>query len=98
MIDKIQKIYDEMKHKYHANILENRSSLKTELLSKLGDQFEIKCDDENNPPNIVDLNCLMVKIMWDKESDGDYKYANLVFGNEEIINQCLVVNCNIGNK
>ena len=88
MIEKIQKVYDEIKHKYSngENNTKVRLLLKTELLFELGDDVEVKCDEENNSPDIIDFNCLVAKIVWDKVS-GAYKYTNLVFGDEHNIGQ-----------
>lgn len=90
MIEKIQKVYDEIKHKYSngENNTKVRLLLKTELLFELGDKFEVKCDEENNSPDILNFNCLVAKIVWDKDKvNGKYKYSNLVFGDEHNIGQ-----------
>ena len=88
MIEKIQKVYDEIKHKYSngENSTKVRLLLKTELLFELGDDVEVKCDEENNSSDILNFNCLVAKIVWDK-GNGTYKYTNLVFGDEHNIAQ-----------
>ncbi len=89
MIEKIQKVYDKIKHKYSdkLNVSDVRLELKTELLIELGDQVDVKCDEENNSPEIVDYNCMVATIMWDKKQNGSYKYTKLVFGNDYNIGQ-----------
>jgi hypothetical protein len=54
MIEKILNVYDKIKHKYgdSKNTSKERLLLKTELLFELGDQFEVKCDEENNSPDM----------------------------------------------
>ena len=89
MIEKIQKVYNGIKYK-HSNGENNskvRLLLKTELLFELGDNIEVKCDEENNSPDILDFNCLVAKIVWNKELNGSYKYTNLVFGDKHNIGQ-----------
>lgn len=93
MKEKIQRIYDKIKHRYKdkENTEKERLLLKTELLYELGELFEVKCDEENNTPDILNYGCFVAEVSWDKEY-GTYKYINLVFGNEKnigIVNQLL---------
>lgn len=89
MIEKIQKVYDEIKHKYSngENNTKVRLLLKTELLFELSDKVDVKCDEENNSPDILNFNCLIAKIVWNEELNGGYKYTNLVFGMKHNIGQ-----------
>ena len=60
---------------------DNRELVKTLLLEKLDFECKVKCDQENNPPNIVDQECIIARIMYDFTSGGEFKYINVVFGN-----------------
>jgi hypothetical protein len=85
MIEKVKKVYDEIKHKYSEgkNTTKERFLLETELLFDLGDQFEVICDETNNPSNIMDYNCLVAKVIWEHDKrTGSCKYTELVFGDE----------------
>ena len=59
----------------------NRNKIKELLQIELGDKYKIKCDEENNPCDVMENFCLVTKIKWDYSLGGKYKYCNLIFGN-----------------
>jgi hypothetical protein len=42
----------------------------------------VKCDEENNAPDVVDGNCLVARVCWDKKDLGETVYRTLIFGEE----------------
>ena len=51
-------------------------------LSKYG--VVVKCNEENNPPNIIDKNLLIARVMRNHANDQPgYKFINLIFGEFE---------------
>lgn len=56
-----------------------RNKIKNMLIDEL-DDCEIVCDETNNPPDVIDNNCLVAKVLWRKQNQLKYEYVNLVFG------------------
>jgi hypothetical protein len=89
MCEYVQVAYDLIKNKYSdgSNNEKRRNELKVDLFNILGIQYDIKCDEENNAPEIMDYNCIVAKIIYNKTGiHGEiYNYINLVFGEEKNI-------------
>lgn len=91
MIDKINEVYNNIKHKYSNGVKNNneqRQQITSYLRRELGEHVDIKCDEENNPPIVANLDCIIVTIKWNiQHSSFDYTY--MVFGNENNISEAL---------
>jgi len=42
-------------------------------------EYDIKCDEENNPPDVMDSGNVMVKVSTKIKSDGSHNYINVIF-------------------
>jgi len=60
-----------------------RDLVKNLLLEKASFLDGVKCDEENNPPEVVDDEVIIAKCIWESKNNGSFKSINLVFGNEE---------------
>lgn len=41
--------------------------------------YDIKCDEENNPPNVVDSGHVMVRVSTKPKQDGLFNYVDVIF-------------------
>lgn len=55
-----------------------RIKLKT-LMEAFLPEYDIKCDEENNPPNLIDSGNIVVKVSTKKTLNGTYKYIDVIF-------------------
>ena len=46
-------------------------------------QVKVKCNEENNPPDVIDNNLLTARVIRKKNNIIGYKFIDLVFGNEQ---------------
>jgi hypothetical protein len=86
MYNKIMKVYDTIQLKYVDGIInneKNRKKISKLLLYNLDNEVTVKCDLENNPSNVMDFECMVATIYYDKRPDKSYSYVYLVFGKEE---------------
>lgn len=81
MIDRIKEVYEELSNEINQGNLynnkETRSFIKNKLNEKLGTDLFIKCDEENNPPDIVISNTLLARVYF-SDNFKDY-YVDLEF-------------------
>jgi hypothetical protein len=87
MIAKIKRVYNEINDKYVNEGLLNdkkfRERLKKDLLSMLGTEIIVRCDEANNNPSIVDMNIAVVDLRWNENHC--YHNCTLAFGREDQI-------------
>lgn len=84
MIDKIQEVYERINNEFlsmgsFGPI--NSKSYRTEFKERLQNEFHnsvIKCDEENNSPDVINFCCLVTKISWTENHQ--QKYCDLIFG------------------
>ena len=55
-----------------------RNKIKVLMEEALPD-YEIWCDEGNNPPSVVDSNNIMVRIKTLPSSNGSYNYVDVIF-------------------
>ena len=87
MIDKIQELYEIINNEFismspfgHMNNKNYRAEFKQRLEKEIVNSF-IKCDEENNPPEVVDFCCLVARVSWTENHQN--KYCDLIFGQLE---------------
>jgi len=89
--EKINEIYNNLNKRLldndSINTVTTRSVVKHNLKQELvGKEFtypiKIKCDEENNSPEVLEGNILIAKLMW-KDDTKTSHYHNLIFGKEE---------------
>lgn len=61
---------------------ETREEYRIRLKNEIGD-VEVKCDLDNNPPEIVDECVLVATVRWTPKNSQETKYYHLVFGQPE---------------
>jgi hypothetical protein len=91
MIDKIKEIYERIDNDFLLteliNNVKSRSEFKRRLENEILDigisqkDYLIKCDEENNSPEVIDYSCLVATVFWIEKFQ--YKYCNLIFGQAE---------------
>lgn len=87
MIEKIKEVYERTNNEFISMSPfgpMNSKNYRTEFKQRLENEIVnsvIKCDEENNPPNVIDLCCLVAKVSW--VENHQEKYCNLVFGQPE---------------
>lgn len=86
MIQKIQEVYGSIMTEFLRNPTMNTPELRSGILERLCRELPgagVKCDEENNPPEIIDQNVLVARISWIQ--DGGLMHTNLYFGDYESI-------------
>jgi len=80
----IKLAYDKLKHEYcySNNIHPNRELIECELINGLPHNYVVKCDEANNPPEIMALYCCVARVSY-QLPDGWTRYTDLFFGNEQ---------------
>lgn len=58
--------------------------LKKRLMEHGVTHFDIKCDEENNTPEIVEELCLVARVSWVNENKEIY-YSDLIFGDPKYV-------------
>ena len=68
-----------------VNDIETRDYVRSVFHLRLGKKFTVKCDQENNPSDIIKLKLMAVRIMWDDENkNNQYFYINIILGDPEV--------------
>jgi hypothetical protein len=83
--ERIRDVYDSLVKKY-SDIKSNRDTrveIKTKLQIKLGSKFIVILDETNNPPELVDMDCIVAQIRYNNCGHSGFDYVYLVFGNNE---------------
>lgn len=87
MFEKVQRVYVELQPLYsrgYRDGIDRKKIILKALGSMLGEKYTIKSDDENNPADVLELDCLVVRVWWQANIRSyERKYVNLVFGTEE---------------
>lgn len=81
-IERIRKAHEEIKNSFSINLDNNsriQELIKFNFRLKLGDGFEVKCDEENNPPDAVNNNEINIFIKWNETPSCAYDYVELIF-------------------
>lgn len=99
MIEKIKEVYERINNEFLSMSPfgpMNSKNFRTEFKERLENEIVnsvIKCDGENNPPEVIDFCCLVAKVSWIENYQE--KYCNLIFGQPEqamILQQKLLTN------
>jgi len=80
-LDHLRRLLNEM-YKYEYPDQETRDKIKVtteHIIKEIGD-FNVRCNEENNPPTVVDNGSVIVTITK-KENTGEYKIFDLIIGN-----------------
>ncbi len=87
MMKEIQEVYERINNELLSmspmgpmNTKEYRKQFKERLENEIPHSI-IKCDEENNSPNVIYFCCLMVKVSWTENHQ--QKYCDLIFGHPE---------------
>jgi hypothetical protein len=89
MREKIERVYKEMNAQFCQENSFNdeltKGWVRKTLREAFGTQVIIKCDDENNPPEVVGQCLLIARVTWNSDYglEWQYKYVDMVFGNPE---------------
>jgi hypothetical protein len=87
MIKKVIKAYEalnaELQNDMPVNDTKTREIIKARLESELP-HCDIKCDEENNPPDIIDACVGVARAQWINKAM-EISYVNLIFGRPEQI-------------
>ena len=87
MIEKIQEVYERINNEFLSMSTfgpMNSKNYRTEFKQRLENEIVnsvIKCDEENNPPDVIDFCCLVAKVSWTENHQ--QKYCDLIFGQPE---------------
>lgn len=91
MGEKIERVYKEMNdsllHTMPFNEPKTREWVVSTLRQAFGNLTAVKCDDENNPPDVVDQCILIAKVIWNTDycNEYGYKYVIMIFGNPDAV-------------
>ena len=87
MIEKIKEVYERINNEFLLqspfgpfNDKKFRAEFKTRLENEI-DNSVIKCDEENNPVDVIESCCLAVRVSWVENNED--KHCDLVFGQPE---------------
>lgn len=80
-IELVQKVYDDVALNVALNMADKvtREKIKEQLKNKLPSDFDVKCDDENNPPDVQDRGEIWVRVSKTDKPTNWYQYIDLVF-------------------
>ena len=87
MIEKINEVYERINNEFLSMSPfgpMNSKNYRTEFKQRLENEIVnsvIKCDEENNPPDVIDFCCLVAKVSWIENHQ--QKYCDLIFGQPE---------------
>ncbi len=84
MLQKIQEVYERLNVELVATGKFNTKDYQLEIKQRLEKELpscNIKCDIENNPPDIIENCCLVAMVYWANNSK-NMQYTHLVFGQE----------------
>lgn len=87
MINKINEVYNRINNEFLTMGPfgpMNTRNFRLEFEQRLANEFIdciIKCDEENNSPNVIFLCCLVARVSW--YENYEQKYCNLIFGQPE---------------
>ncbi len=87
MNSQITNTYKTLNTKLLGDTPVNNAKLRSYVKSYLEKELPgttVKCDEENNPPDVIDENCLIARVYWNKK-DLDVVYRTLIFGQESQI-------------
>lgn len=57
-----------------------RDSIREQLINKLSFLDSVDCNEANNPPVIVDMECIVARCNWGSLGAESFYYIDLVFG------------------
>jgi hypothetical protein len=72
-------------------MLMNTKGTRDWVINRLKERIEngvsVKCDEENNSPEVIDQKILIAKVIWKpKDGQGGYNYVDMIFGdNEQVV-------------
>lgn len=87
MIKKIQEVYERINNEFLSMSPfgpMNNKNYRTEFKQRLENEIPnsvIKCDEENNPPDVIKFCCLVARVYW--VENHQQKYCDLIFGQPE---------------
>lgn len=87
MDEKIKEISDRINNEFSNGAKFNNKDVRMELKNRLEQELPectIKCNEENNPPELIDLCCIAARASW-MENHQEKEYI-LVFGQKEQVN------------
>jgi hypothetical protein len=90
-LEKVIQVYEKLNTLYMNQQLmcspQTRKVIKSDLENELGQDFKIKCDEENNPPCIVDAQIVVARVRFDIDPSMPdfYKYIDLIFGDPNTV-------------
>jgi hypothetical protein len=83
MVNKIQKVYEDIQDKYVlsyiCNTMEERTKLRTKLIDELGLDVKVICDETNNTSDIIGSQNIVARILFNFKGC-EYSYVDLIFG------------------
>ena len=88
MNSQITNIYKTLNAKLLGDTPSNDARLRSYVKKYLEKELPgvtVKCDEENNSPDVVDSNCLVARVYWDKKDIDETVYRTLIFGQESQI-------------
>jgi hypothetical protein len=83
---KFEEVYKEINEKLLYNMdmndVKTREWVKDTLRKNFLEAVLIKCDDENNPPEIIDLCLLVAQVIWNSDYSNTWQHKNvsMIFG------------------
>jgi hypothetical protein len=82
----ITKVYKELNSKLLSEVPFNNSKTRDYVKKHLEKELpnsEVKCDLENNSAEVIDCNCLIARVFWNKKPLNETVYRTLIFGQED---------------
>ena len=91
-MQRIKEAYDFINGVFMNGIMFNDVETRRWVIEKLQGRLKdciAKCDEENNPPEIIDKNLLIAKVMWnsDYSKTWDVSYVDMIFGAPEQVTE-----------
>lgn len=84
MSDKLIKIREELNGEFMNRI--NYNDTRKKIIKRIKKEFDSKvtiiCDETNNTPEIIDMNCLVARV-YTLDNFGEIRYGDLVLGSDE---------------
>lgn len=90
MMKRIEEVYEWMNGILNNEKFTNDEITRRYVINRLQNKLEngiVQCDETNNPPEVIDQNILIVKVMWnaDYSKTWDVSYCIMVFGEKSAV-------------
>lgn len=76
----IKKAYDNIAPLIESDFPDKKTrKMIKKLMKQYLPDYKIKCDEENNPPNVMDSGHIFVQVRTETKPDGSFNFIDVIF-------------------